>query len=282
LNRCCTITGLSHLMLQMRALRANTAPPPACRAASQRDDAQPANGNNDDGPRLCALRQTNAKLARPSPNILLRLFSWYGPQHDRRLELLSCEQKQLSAQVRLPLIRTWHSRCQTYAKAHLLVLRRRNRLLGTCCGCLPQQSPAEVQPLMRTERGRCQHLAQALLLPWRQRSCLPVLPAAAWQQQLPAEVHAHRARPLPNILLRLFSWYGRSVTAGLSSARRSGLTTSARKSYSSSMGKLSLPGKHRFLTSSTCQQQWKGAKAISSRVRRCRRLRPTRSPSMGC
>lgn len=48
-----------------------------------------------------------------------------------------------------------------------------------------------------------------------------------------AEVKAH---PLPNILLKLVSWYGRITVAGFKSMSRFALMVSFRKSYSSSTG----------------------------------------------
>mmetsp|Transcript_56890 Transcript_56890/g.180008 ORF Transcript_56890/g.180008 Transcript_56890/m.180008 type:complete len:247 (+) Transcript_56890:553-1293(+) len=71
------------------------------------------------------------------------------------------------------------------------------------------------------------------LFPTRIAAAIPVrdLPAPHGRTMIP-----ERARPFPNILLRDFSWYGRSTAIGLSCAPRSAFTTSFRKSYSSSMG----------------------------------------------
>ena len=44
------------------------------------------------------------------------------------------------------------------------------------------------------------------------------------------------ARPFPNILLRLFSWYGRIRVMGFSAMSKSGFRVSFRKSYSSNVG----------------------------------------------
>ena len=87
------------------------------------------------------------------------------------------------------------------------------------------------------------------LLRTRDAAAMPVsdLPAPHGSTMMPL-----RARPLPNILDRDFSWYGRMRVMGLSAMSKSGLRVSFRKSYSSSVGYPKLPGKHRCLTCSTC------------------------------
>lgn len=59
--------------------------------------------------------------------------------------------------------------------------------------------------------------------------------------------HVGTTDPLPNILLRLVSWYGRMTVDGFRSMSRLALIVSLRKSYSSSIGYSS--SLHRFLTS---------------------------------
>lgn len=74
-----------------------------------------------------------------------------------------------------------------------------------------------------------------------------VIPTSVFPAPQGSTMIPERARPFPNILLRLVSWYGRITVAGLRSISRFALTVSLRKSYSSSMGYSS--SLQRFFTS---------------------------------